>query len=184
MVDSHEREDIPPEIIRNIMLYCLDSYDAEGAPGKKGTSCTAMMFLSNWLDGYGQTGKLSISARYISGSSVTVHKDSEILDTLRRGGTAVVRLYFDVGHYVLFTGIQGESILMFDPYYVDKPFPQKDILVSFDHPTVYNRIVPFSYFNQDTHEIYALGEEELREAVLLFNENTKLTDEKTIEYFI
>ena len=73
---------------------------------------------------------------------------------------------------------------MFDPYYVDKPFPQKDILVSFDHPTVYNRIVPFSYFNQDTHEIYALGEEELREAVLLFNENTKLTDEKTIEYFI
>ncbi len=29
-----EREEIPPEVIRNIMLYCLDCYGAEGAPGK------------------------------------------------------------------------------------------------------------------------------------------------------
>ena len=27
------REDIPPEIIRNVMLYCLDCYSAEGVPG-------------------------------------------------------------------------------------------------------------------------------------------------------
>lgn len=24
------REDIPPEVVRNVMLYCLDSYNAEG----------------------------------------------------------------------------------------------------------------------------------------------------------
>ena len=31
-----EREEIPPEIVRNIMLFCLDQYDRDGTPGKKG----------------------------------------------------------------------------------------------------------------------------------------------------
>lgn len=179
-----EREDIPPEIIRNIMLYSLDCYGAEGSPGKSGTSCTAMMFLSNWLDGFGHTGKLPISSRYLFGQSVTIHQGGEICDTLRRGGAAIVRLYYDVAHYVLLTGVQDDNILMFDPYYVDEPFPEKDIVITSEHPFTHNRIVPFSYFNQSTHEIYALGEPDFRETVLLFNEKTKLTDEKTIEYFI
>ena len=59
-----EREEIPPEILRNIMLYCLDCYGPEGSAGKSGTSCTAMMFLSNWLQGLGDIGKLPLSARF------------------------------------------------------------------------------------------------------------------------
>ena len=179
-----EREDIPPEILRNIMLYCLDCYGAEGSPGKSGTSCTAMMFLSNWLDGFGRTGKLSISSQYLSGKSVALHKDSRINDALHRGGVAVVRLYYDVAHYVLLTGEHNGNIFMFDPYYQTESFPQKDIIVTLEHPFTYNRIVPMSYFNQENHDLYAMGEPDLREAVLLFNERTKLTAEKTIEYFI
>ncbi|MBQ9168253.1 MAG: peptidase C39 [Oscillospiraceae bacterium] len=179
-----EREDIPPEILRNIMLYCLDCYGSEGSPGKSGTSCTAMMFLSHWLDGFGRTGKLPISSQYLSGKSVVLHKDSRINDALRRGGVAVVRLYYDIAHYVLLTGESNDSILMFDPYYQTEAFPEKDIIVTLEHPFVYNRIVPMSYFNQENHEIYAMGEPDSREAVLLFNERTKLTAEKTIEYFI
>ena len=38
-----EREDIPPEILRNVMLYCLDCHSFDGAPGKLGTSTSAMM---------------------------------------------------------------------------------------------------------------------------------------------
>ena len=45
------REEIPPEIVRNIMMYSLDCYGADGACGKCGTSCMAMQFLSNWLNG-------------------------------------------------------------------------------------------------------------------------------------
>ena len=45
-----QREEIPPEIVRSIMLYCLDCFGADGACGKCGTSCTAMMFLSNWIE--------------------------------------------------------------------------------------------------------------------------------------
>ena len=51
-----EREEIPPEVLRNIMLYCLDCYSSEGVPGKSGTSCAAMMFLSNWLNSMGNLG--------------------------------------------------------------------------------------------------------------------------------
>ena len=46
-----EREEIPPEIIRNVMLYSLDCYSKKGEPGRAGTSRMAMMFLSNWLNG-------------------------------------------------------------------------------------------------------------------------------------
>ena len=179
-----EREDIPPEIIRNIMLYCLDCYGAEGSPGKSGTSCTAMMFLYNWLEGFGHTGKLSISSQYLSGKSVALGKDSAINDALRRGGVAVVRLYYDVAHYVLLTGEHEGNILMFDPYYQTESFPQEDIIVTLEHPFSYNRIGPMSYFNRENHDIYAMGESDSREVVLLFNERTKLTAEKTIEYII
>ncbi len=39
-----EREDIPPEVIRNVMLYTLDCYSNEWHKGKSGTSPMAMMF--------------------------------------------------------------------------------------------------------------------------------------------
>lgn len=179
-----EREEIPPEILRNIMLYCLDCYGSEGSPGKSGTSCTAMMFLSHWLDGFGQTGKLSVSSQYLTGKRVVLQKDSMIYDALHRGGAAVVRLYYDVAHYVLLTGERDDRIFMFDPYYQTNPFPQKDITITLEHPFTYNRIVPMEYLNREDHGIYAMGESDHREAVLLFNEKTKLTPERTIEYMI
>lgn len=179
-----EREAIPPELIRNIMLYCLDCYGSEGAPGKRGTSCTAMMFLSNWIQGFGTAGHLSVSSSYLSGKSVFIGEESQINDALRRGGVVVVRLFYDVAHYVLLTGEQDGSILMFDPYYETDPFSETDVLVTREHPFSYNRIVPFSYFNKESQELYALGDIEGREAVLMFNEHTKLTADKTIEYFI
>ena len=61
-----EREDIPPEVIRNVMLYSLDCYSAEGVPGKSGTSRMAMMFLSNWLNEFGKVGRFRQAARVAS----------------------------------------------------------------------------------------------------------------------
>lgn len=65
-----EREQIPPELIRNIMLFSLDAFSPDGAFGKSGTSCTAMMFLSNWLSGFGQAGRLPITTEYYTGERV------------------------------------------------------------------------------------------------------------------
>lgn len=48
----------------------------------------------------------------------------------------------------------------------------------------YNRIVPWKYFNKIALNVYSLGPYQGREAIILFNKNTELTSEKTIEYFI
>ena len=153
-----QREEISPELIRNIMLYSLDCYGSGGAPGKRGTSRMAMMFLSNWLDA--------------------------LVDALHRNGVAVVRLYLDGEHYVLLTGEKEGRVYLFDPYYLPDGLAETEIENTTDHPFHYNRIVPFSYFNRETQAPYALGSEAEREAVLLFDTRTKLTEEKAIEYFI
>lgn len=184
-----DREAIPPEIIRNVMLYSLDCYSAEGAPGKAGTSRMAMMFLANWLDGFGHATDLPLSASYLSGRSVHLAQEGRIQDALRRGGVAIVRLYYDVEHYTLLTGLAsgGGGVLMFDPWYVpeeSQEFSGTGIVSTLAHPFSYNRIVPFPCFECTKHGIYALGPVENREAVLLFNRKTEKTAGEGIEYFI
>ena len=122
-----DRDEIPPEVIRNTMLYCLDCYSKEGIPGKRGTSRAAMMFLSNWLNEFGNLGMMTVSSEYLSGSEV----------------------YIDL-----------------------------------EHPRAYNREVPFRYFNREEDVLYALGKVNAREAVLVYNEKTRVPVEEVIEYFI
>ncbi len=179
-----QREEIPPEVIRNVMLYCLDCYNDEGIPCKSGTSMAAMMFLSNWLNGFCKTGRLPVSSQYLSGRSVYIGPESYINDALMRGGVAVVRLFYEEAHYVVLTGIEKDGIRMFDPYYEEEPFKEEGVQLVLDQPFSHNRIVPACYFNQESLELYAFGPYEMREAVLLFNNETMITPEKSIEYFI
>ena len=100
-----EREVIPPEAVRNIMLYCLDCYGSDGVSGKSGTSCAAMMFLSNWLNGFGKIGRLHISTQYLSGPAVNFGRNSRLARCTPLRRRCVVRLHFDGEHYVTLTGI-------------------------------------------------------------------------------
>lgn len=180
-----EREEIPPEVIRNIMLYSLDCYNSEGIQGKSGTSCAAMTFLTNWLNSLNKIGRLPVSAQHLTAEQVYLGDGSRLNHALACGGAVIVRLYFDEPHYILLTGQDGENILAFDPYYVEKPFDfAPDIQLRSDHLKQYNRIVPSHYFNCEGTTIYALGPTTEREAVILYNTATRLTEEKTIEYFI
>lgn len=179
-----EREEISPELIRNIMLYSLDCYERGGVLGQRGTSRMAMMFLSNWLDGVGKTGVLPIESRYLAGKDVYMGENSLLVDALRRQGTVVVRLNLEGDHYVLLTGVEQKRIRLFDPYLLERTIDDAAIECTEAHPKAYNRIVPFEYFNREAPGIYALGPVDEREAVLFFNQNTKFTAEKTIEYFI
>ena len=179
-----EREDIPPEVIRNIMLYCLDCYGSDGVSGKSGTSCAAMMFLSNWLSGFGTVGRLPVSSRYMLGAGVNFGQNSLLRDALRRGGAAVVRLNFEGWHYVTLTGIEGDWVYLFDPYYHPAPFEGEEIEIVRDQPTSYNRIVPTRYFEREDDAVYSLGSIDTREAILVFNERTRLTEDATVEYMI
>lgn len=177
------REEIPPELLRSVMLYCLDCFGADGASGKRGTSCMAMMFLSSWLNGFGQAGHLPVSSQYLSGKQVSFSQNGRLRDALHRNGAAVARVDFEGWHYVLLTGIKEDWVYFFDPYYRTESFIDPGLRMDEDHPAAYNRIVPTRYF-EASEGVYALGPAEGREAILLFNERTKLTEEKTVEYVI
>ena len=179
-----EREDLPPELVRSIMLYSMDCYGADGCFGKNGTSHAAMMFLSHWLDSFGKTGMLDIQSKYLTGKQVNWGQDSSLRYALSCGGTAVVRCDLDCWHYVLVTGIDGDEVRLFDPYLLPEPFPVPDVQVIHDHPCAYNRIVPTRLFESEEIHPYSFGPYETREAVLLFNGHTKLTEEQTVEYMI
>lgn len=153
-----EREEIPPEIVRNIMLYCLDCY--------------------------GHAGHLPIRCRYITGEAVHLGQNGALRDALQRGGAAVVLVDFEGWHYVLLTQIQGDSVYLFDPYYREQPFEDGQIGMDAEHPKQYNRIVPVSALEKERWEPYAMGPAAAREAVLVFNERTMLTAERTVEYVI
>ena len=178
-----EREDIPPELVRNIMLYSLDTYGADGFSGKSGTSHTAMLFLSHWLEGFGKAGRLPIRSEYLTGRDVNLGAGSRIVSALRRGGAAVVRLDLDGWHYVLLTGIEGNGVRVFDPYSLPEPLPA-DVQPAEGHEEAYNRIVPLARFETQELAPYGFGPYEQREAVLLFNSNVELTEENTVEYMI
>lgn len=185
-----EREQIPPELIRSVMVYSLDCYGEKGTPCTAGTSRMAMMFLTAWLNSYGQATKLPLSAQYLKGREVDLGGESRVLDALARGGVAVVRLFFDVEHYTLLTGTEGDRLLAFDPWYIGPGSAEADALagegieVTGEAPFSFNRRIPLSRLSSTGRGHYALGPEAQREAVLLFNGRTKKTEEQTIEYFI
>lgn len=179
-----EREEIPPELLRNIMLFCLDKYDAKGGSGRAGTSHTAMQFLSHWLSGFGETGALAIGSSYLHGGDVTLAPGSYLRAAICRGGAAVARVDLQGWHYVLLTGVCEKEVYLFDPYLLDHKFPQPNIEIVDDHPLAYNRIVPLAYFESTRLHPYSFGPYEQREAVLLFNSNTVKPEDQAVEYVI
>lgn len=178
-----DREEIPPEIIRETMLYCMDCHGADGLCGKMGTSCTAMMFLANWYNNFGHMGQLPIACDYLRGEDVYFGEGSEVSNALEHGSVAVVRLSLEDDHYVLLTGIDRdqEKVYMFDPYYVTEPFEEKDIEFVSDHPFSCNRIVPIKYLNREEGRIYSLGPAHFREAVILTNVRKVMAGEQEPE---
>jgi hypothetical protein len=186
-----DREVIYPDVIKYIMLYCLDSYNEEGEVGKRGTSASAMMFLSNWLNQFGQMKNFPIACEFLSGEDVYLAQNSRIVGALQQGGCVVLRLFLDVGHYVLLTGIEDENLYLFDPYYEEPDDPELDdeylsegITFITDQPKRANRLVSMERLNRTTEGFYEMGPLDIREALIVFNQETRLTPDATIDYFI
>lgn len=185
------REDIYPDIIKYIMLYCLDSYNEAGESGKRGTSATAMMFLANWLNHFGAIKNFPISCEFLSGDEVRITQTSKILCALQQSGVVVLRLLLDVAHYVLLTGVEGDNIYLFDPYYEEQEefetcaeYSQPGIKFISNQPKRANRLISIERLNRTTQNFYEMGPFDDREAVIIFNKATRLLPEDTIDYFI
>ena len=90
-----EREEIYPEMIKFIMLYCMDTYNETGELCKQGTSPSAVTFMADWLNHFGQTRNFPISCNVLSGEEVTITPGSRITEALKQGGAVVLRLYLE-----------------------------------------------------------------------------------------
>ena len=179
----YERKEIPPEVIKYINLYCMDCYNQEGEPCKSGTSSVAMAYVASWLNQYGQMKKWPVHCQVLGKDDIYLGQNSRIIGALQQGGVAVVRVVLECGHYVLLTGVEGEYVHVFDPYYWPHEFLDRRILTVLDQPEKLNRKIHWDVFNNEGKDYYNLGLKEKRECVLIFNKETKQEGEAT-EYTI
>lgn len=174
-----DREEIYPDIIKFVMLYCMDTYNNEGELCKQGTSPAAMNYVKSWLNHFGAIKHFPLHCEYYSGEKVTLTPESPITDALKKGGIAVLFLYLEVGHYVLLTGIENDRVLLFDPFYeeeddpdLDKEYFTEEIAFIHDQPKKANRSVAMERLNRTTRDYYEMGEFLNREALIMFRTDT------------
>ncbi|MBP3705402.1 MAG: peptidase C39, partial [Clostridia bacterium] len=142
-----EREDIPPELVKSIMLYSMDAYNDRGECAKAGTSRMAMEFISSWIEHFGKTKKFPVHSEYLAGDAVFFGEGSRMEKALQQGGVIVARVMFDCWHYVLITGCKKNSVYLFDPYYRRKLFKFPGIEMIWDRPMRHNRRVKTELLN-------------------------------------
>ena len=177
------REQIPPELMRGVMQYTMDGYNRRGEPCKSGTSDMAMRFIAEWLNHYAAVRRFPLRALNLQGAAVRLETNSRVTECLQQRGVAVAKVMLGVWHYVLLTGLDGDCVELFDPYYRHKPYRFEGVEMVWDKPKRCNRRVRQSLLNAEDKGIYAFGKVDCRECVLLFNTKTRLTME-TIEYII
>ncbi len=178
-----DRREISPDVVKSIMLYCLDGYNRKGEAYKNGTTRMAMLFLANWLNQFGKVRKWPIYCRQLEGREVNLSQGSQLSECLGQGGVVVARVMLGCWHYVLLTALDKEKVCLFDPYYRIKPFPEKEIELIRDQPTKMNRRLPIVLMEKEGKTNYALGKKADRECMLLFNQKTRRTMD-SIEYII
>ena len=171
-----DREEIYPDLVKFIMLYCMDTYNENGELCKRGTSSAAMHYMSNWLNHFSETRNFPIHCDYVTGEQVALVPGSQLWMALESGGAAVVRVHLECWHYVLLTGLSGDYALVFDPYYEEEDDPEFDeeyqtdeIHFLYDTPKRANRSVSIARINRTDTGYYQMGAFKGREAVIMFN---------------
>ncbi len=125
-----------------------------------------------------------MQCEFIRGPEVHIGQNSKIVAGLQQGGAAVARVRYGCWHYVLLVGLEDGHVQLFDPYYRKRPFKTAGAEIIVNEAADANRRVTFDLLNSEDRGPYAFGPREEREAMILFNEKTRRTPAKTIEYFI
>lgn len=166
------REMIPPDVIKAITTYSLDTYNSGGEVGKMGTSKAAMKFIVEWLNYNGPIKGLPIHGNYYTGENVHFGEKSSVINAIKNGGAAIFRLNYGGDHYVLATKVDTNQKYpyLFDPYLDEDLKYTEGIVLLNGFPYEYNRKVHFSLFEEeDVQKVYALGKKDGREAVVFFD---------------
>ncbi len=139
-----KRSEIEPEIYKFIMQYTLDKTNYKGETGKGGTSTYAVKFLGDWLNENAKQKGMNIKCIYLDKDKEDVSiYNKQLEDEINNGAVAMLRVYQDVDHYVLLTKLDNEYAYLFDPYYLNINYYDKDddVEIIKDRPFEYNRKV-------------------------------------------
>lgn len=166
-----KRDEILPEIIKNIYMYSLDTYNRAGKLGGNGTSYFSVKLISNWLNEFSKCHNLKLKCETLECNEINLNNNGKILRCINNNGVAAVKVYFgypDIYHYVLLTSIDDNYVYVFDPYYRKRNFKNKKIEIIVDTPELFNRKINKSLFAEKEKNFYAMGLLEDRECTLLY----------------
>ena len=176
-----DRESIYPDMVKFVMLYCMDSYNEAGELCKHGTSPAAMNYMASWLNHFGNAKNFPIHCDFFTGEDIVIAPGSRITTALENGGVVLIHVFLEVGHYVLLTGIENDRVLLFDPYYeeeddpdLDEEYSTDEIKFLYDCPKKANRSVSIERLNRTSKGYYEMGCYDCREALVMYN--TDITD--------
>ncbi|MFZ3131747.1 MAG: hypothetical protein WA125_11750 [Desulfosporosinus sp.] len=165
-----ERKEIPPEVLKTIMLYSLDTFDKKGEAGKRGTTGFAVKFICEWLNNYSEAKDFQVSCDYLTEKEADILENNDILECIMDGGVVLASVYMnaDIRRYILITDITKDYIFFFDPYYRKRKYKEKDIEIINDEPSKMNRKTTLERVNSYSEKLYSLGKTDNRECVLMY----------------
>lgn len=168
-----EREEIPPTLIKGIMMYGNDTFNDSGEMGKRGTSPEAIHYLACWLNGFSKGCGFPLRAEALGGDEAKMVPGSRTLQCVEEGGAALIWCWSGgYGHYVLLTSVEEDGIGLFDPYYEDDlklTMEENGARIVNDQPCRMNRVVKMEVINADDTRDFAMGEWEKRVNLLMWN---------------
>ena len=133
---------------------------------KVGTSVYAMKFLSDWLNENASKKGMNIKCTYIDKENVSIYNKE--IDKINDGAVAILRVYQDVEHYCLLTKIDNEFAYLFDPYYLNINYYDKDDEVEIikDRPFEFNRKVKKERIENENNKDFSLVKGENSEIII------------------
>lgn len=152
----YDREEISPNVIKYIMKETLDQKGSGGEVGKGGTTTDATLKIANWLI-ESEENDMDMHITMLVGNEYSI--DNPILiNAIKHGGVAVLRVYQETEHYALLTKLDEEYAYIFDPYYFDISYYDNDESVEIikDRPFEYNRKVALKRLREDTNNDFSL----------------------------
>lgn len=150
------------------MQYTLDKSNEKGEIGRGGTSVYALEFLSNWLNENGKKKDMNIICKSIPETEISIY-NKELEKNLQEGAVAIVRVKQGCDHYCLLTGIDEEYAYLFDPYYLNINYYDKDNKVEIikDRPFEFNRKVKKTRMDERSERDFALVKDENCEMIIV-----------------
>ena len=162
-----EREDIPAELIREISLYTLDCYDEKWNLWQWWTSRESVALVTKWITEYSKSHDFGLSAVYKTWDEVTMDLISNFL---KKKWAILLRTHLEYyEHYVIITNVDSDFVYIWDPYFLDASFydKDKDVDIVLGRLFDYNRKVSIKRFNSSWKKDFALWPIKSRECTLI-----------------